>query len=83
MISSNPVLPKSEVVCGKIDQFLSMNDVRRYQNVDFGLYLENGAIRRAHKARNILFGFFFCQRGNILRHFMCLISESRLKGYSE
>ena len=45
---------KSEAFYGKIDRFWSIYDVRRYRNVDFDFYLENGAICSAYQTQNIL-----------------------------
>ena len=42
----------SEAFSGKTDQFQSIYDVRRYQNVYSSFYLENGAICRADQAQN-------------------------------
>ena len=43
--------------------------------------LKKGQSVEHTRHRIILFGFF-CQREDILRHFIGLISDSKLKGYS-
>ena len=38
----------------KNERFWAIYDVRMYQNVDFGLYLENGVICSAYQTQTIL-----------------------------
>ena len=67
---------KSLSVVVKSLDFQLIYDVRMYQNVDLSLYPENRAVCSTLQAQNILFGFFFCQREEIFRHFISLISDS-------
>ena len=51
--------------------------------MDFGLYLENAAICSAKQIQNAFIWIFQrVQREDILRHFIVLISDSKLTGYS-
>ena len=51
----------------------SIDDVRKYRNLDFGT-----GQSVAHN-RDRIFLFFFCQGKDIFRHFIGVISDSRLK----
>ena len=46
-------------------RFWSIYDVRRYRNVDFDLYLENGAICKAYQTQHILKYIFLSGIGYI------------------
>ena len=52
-------------------KFWPIYDIRRYQNVDLGLYLENGQSVVHYRHRIFLLGIF-CQRMDIFRHFTSL-----------
>ena len=44
VLASETTKSRNRIVEKKIDRFQSIYDIRRYRNVDFGLYLETGTI---------------------------------------